>query len=281
MTPPPDVLIRVDNGSGTIGVNPVRESAPQGTLLIDLASNFGWPAAINLGMEAALANGVDWTLILNNDALVAPTCLARCIEEANRYNNVAAVGPAIAFADRPDLLWFAGGEVNPWLAFTRHRGLMQPAASPPPSSRTGFVTGCCVVVSSDAWRSLGPFRADYFAYYEDAEWCQRATAAGWQCRYVDEVLCLHKVSVTWSRPGSLHLSRRMAYYLARNPLRFALETKAIHRRATRFLGIMLIWNAYNAWRAFKSIDIGVGRAYWHGVSDGFRGSMGKGSVGEE
>ncbi len=278
MTPPPDLLIRVDNASAGIGAVPVRDSAPKGTLLIDLETNVGWPAAVNIGMQVALANGVDWTLVLNNDAIVSPTCLARCIEEALRHGNVAAVGPAIAFEDRPDLLWFAGGEVNSWFGFTRHHGLMTSAASPPPSSRTDFVSGCCVAVSSAAWRSVGPFRADYFAYYEDAEWCQRAAAQGWQCRYVGGVLCLHKVSLTWSRPGSLDLSEGMAYYLARNPLRFALETKAIHRRVTRVLGIMVLWNAYNAWRALKSQDMGVARAYVEGLRDAMRGRMGKRSA---
>ena len=275
MTPPPDVLIRVDNASPSIGVEPVSKTAPKGTVLIDLDKNIGFPAAVNVGMEAALAHGVDWTLLLNNDAVVEPTCLSKCVDEAQRYENVAAVGPAIAFEDRPDLLWFAGGDVSPWFAFTRHRGLMASALTPPPSSGTGFVSGCCIALSSEAWRSIGPFRADYFAYYEDAEWCQRATGQGWQCRYVGEVLCLHKVSLTWSRPGSLDLSAGMAYYLARNPLRFSLETEAVSRRLTRLLGIMVVWNGFNAWRALKSKNTAVARAYLRGISDGFSGRMGQ------
>lgn len=278
MTPPPDLLIRVDNGSPGIGVAPLSDSLPSGTQIIDLSTNVGWPAAINTGMEVALANGAEWTIVLNNDATVAPNCLARCVEEAMRYDKVAVVGPAIAFEDRPDLLWFAGGEVNSWLAFTRHRGLLRSAATPPPSSTTGFITGCCMVVSSAAWRSVGPFRADYFAYYEDAEWCQRATSQGWQCRYLSEVLCLHKVSATWSRPGSLGLSRGMAYYLARNPLRFALDTDSFFRRVSRVLGIMVIWNGYNAWRALKSLDLQVARSYAQGVHDAMRRRMGQRSA---
>src|SRR2546425_9670668 len=142
MTPPPDILIRVDNHSQGIGAVPVRDSAPDGTLFVDLPANIGWPAAVNLGMELALANGADWTIVLNNDATVAPTCLSRCIDEAMRHERVAVVGPAIAFEDHPDTLWFAGGEVSSWLAFTRHRGRMQPSASPPKSSQTDFICGC-------------------------------------------------------------------------------------------------------------------------------------------
>jgi GT2 family glycosyltransferase len=275
MRPALDLLIRVDNGSRGLGVEPLKDGVPDGAMLIDLPTNIGWPAAVNVGMEAALEHGAEWTLILNNDATVSPGCLSRCIEEAERNKKVAVVGPAVAFYDEPDKLWFAGGEVNPWFAYTRHRGLMQPSSTPPASSKTGFISGCCFIVSSAAWRQVGPFRSDYFAYYEDAEWCQRAQSMGWQCWYVGEVLCLHRVSVTWSKPGSLGLSAGMAYYLARNPLRFALDTRPPLRRMGRILGIMTIWNAYNVWRILRSRDGRVWRAYLQGLRDAFRGRMGK------
>jgi GT2 family glycosyltransferase len=275
MIPPPDLLIRIDNNSMSLGVPPLTSSLPEGTILVDLATNIGWPAAVNRGMEIAIDQGVDWTLILNNDATVTSDCLARCLDEALLHDKTAAVGPAIVFQEHPDTLWFAGGKVNAWFAFTMHRGLLQPTSGKPPSSRTDFVSGCCFIVSSKAWRSIGPFREDYFAYYEDAEWCQRAAAEGWQCRYVGDVLCHHKVSATWSRPGSLEISPGMAYYLARNPLRFALETKPTLKRVTRIFGIMAIWNAYFAWRALKSRNAQLANAYVQGLRDAVRGRMGR------
>ena len=275
MTPPPDLLIRVDNGSTSLGIAPVRDSAPKGTLFVDLPTNLGFPAAVNHGMEVAISNGADWTLLLNNDATVDRPCLRRCLQEATVYSKVAAVGPAITFAGHPETLWFAGGQVSRWFAFTRHRGLMRSSANPPPSSRTDFISGCCFVVSSAAWRAIGPFRADYFMYYEDAEWCQRARAAGWQCRYVGEVLCSHAVGLSWNQPGSLGLSPNTAYYLGRNPLRFALETVPIYQRVSRVLGIITVWNVYNAVRTLQSKRISVGLAYLEGLRDAIKGRMGQ------
>jgi GT2 family glycosyltransferase len=275
MRPAPDILIRVDNGSPAKGVPAVREKAPRDTIFIDLSMNIGWPSAVNIGMERAIAEGADWILVLNNDAIVESSCLSKCVREANRHSRVAVVGPAVAFFDRPDKLWFAGGDVNPWFAFTRHRGLMKSSDNPPRSSATGFVSGCCFMVSAAAWQAIGPFRGDYFAYYEDAEWCQRAAALGWQCRYLGEVLCWHKVSVTWSRAGSLGLSAGMAYYLARNPLRFSIEAGTGLRRVSRVLGILTIWNAYNAVRVLQSRDIRVAGAYIEGLRDAVRGRMGQ------
>jgi len=275
MTPPPDVLICVENGCTAEGIEAVRSGAPQGATILEIPSNVGFAAAVNRGMERVLQAGAEWVLLLNNDATVSPQCLSRCLDEVAARPHLAATGPAIRFADQPDRLWYGGGQVNDWLAFTRHRGLMGPAAKPPPSGDTAFVTGCCMLISAAAWRAVGPFRADFFAYYEDAEWCQRARAAGWSCSYVGEVLCAHAVSVSSFLRGSLGLSEKTAYYKARNPMRYALDTRSWSKRLTRVLGLMVVWNAYHAWRLFQSRDPRIARAYVRGIADAFQGCMGE------
>jgi GT2 family glycosyltransferase len=275
MVPPPELIICVDNGSSAEELSQLRANMPKDTVLIEVGENIGVAAAHNLGMEYALSRDVDWTLLLNNDASVEVACLDRCMAEATATPCVAVVGPAVIFADQPHLLWFAGGNVSDWFGYPRHRGLLQPAASPPPSSDVGYVSGCCALLSSAAFRSLGPFRADYFMYYEETEWCQRARAAGWRCRYLGEVLCTHAVSASGGQRGSLGLTENMAYYLGRNPLRFALDTQQWLRRFTRVVGLLTVYGAFNAWRAIKSGQRAVASAYIQGAADAFRGRMGK------
>jgi len=181
----------------------------------------------------------------------------------------------LTFADQPHLLWFAGGNVSNWFAYPSHRGLLQPAASPPPSSDVGYVATCCALLSSVAFRSVGPFRAEYFMYYDDTEWCQRARASGWRCRYLGEVLCAHAVSASGGRRGSLALSENMAYYLARNPLRFALDTPKMSRRISRVAGLLTVYAAFVAWKSLESRQVGIASSYLQGLADAFRGRMGK------
>jgi GT2 family glycosyltransferase len=276
MAVPPDLIICVDNGSSAEHVSELQSRMPKGTVLIELGENLGVAAANNAGMDYALSHGVDWTLLLNNDAIVEPACLERCLGEATATPRVAILGPAVVFAGQPHLLWFAGGNVSDWFAYPSHRGLLRSATSPPPSSDVGYVSTCCALISSAAFRSVGPFRADYFIYYDETEWCQRARAASWRCRYLGEVLCAHAVSATEGRRGSLGLSENGAYYHARNPMRFALETPQTLRRITRVAGLLTVYAGFNFWKALKSDDRpAVISSYMNGLVDAFRGRMGK------
>jgi len=144
MVPPPDLLICIENGSPKEAVDAVRSSAPPTTKLVSLPDNVGFPAGVNAGMEIALAHESEWVLLLNNDAVAFPNCLVRCLADAVALRAVAAVGPAISFMEQPDKLWYGGGEVSDWFAFTRHRGLMGATSHPPATSDTAFVTWCCL-----------------------------------------------------------------------------------------------------------------------------------------
>ena len=272
MTRAPDAIVCVENGCDPEEVAVVQSEAPNNVIVVVSQQNIGFAPAVNLGMQVAIQGGADWVLLLNNDAVVEPACLDRCLSTALARPRVAAVGPAISFADRPDLLWFAGGKASSWFAVTRHKGLMHSASSPPPSSDTDFVTGCCMLVSVDAWQRVGAFREDFFAYYEDAEWCLRARESGWHCVYVGDVLCTHAVSVSAARSNGL--SEITAYYMARNVLRFALDSKRLERRITRTLGVMIIWNAYFALRLMQTRKAVVTTAYIRGFLDALRGRMG-------
>lgn len=277
MTVRPDLIICVDNGSSQEHLAELRAGMPTDTVLLELGVNTGVAYANTAGMEYAIAHGAEWTLFLNNDATVNPKCMERCLTEALGDERIAIVGPAVVFADRPDRLWFAGGRLSDWFAYSRHQGLNEPAEVPPPTSDVGYIPTCCALVSSAAWRDVGPVHADYFMYYEDTEWCQRARAAGWKCRYLGEVLADHAVSASGGLRGSLGLTENMAYYMARNPLRCALQTRGV-RRITRCAGLFTVWAGFNAWRIIQSRNPAVARAYLQGLADAVRGRMGQRQV---
>lgn len=270
----PDLVVCVAQECSAPFLESLGQARVPGLSVLAIEGNLGFAAAANRGVSAAVDEGAEWVLLVNNDATVDPGCLSACLDEVARQPGIAVVGPAVRITDRPDQLWFAGGVHSTLFAYTRHRGLRQPARFPPKSADVGYVSGACALVSTQAWGQLGPFREDYFLYYEDVEWCYRARQAGWRCRYVGATLCSHALGVSSGQRGSLGLSENTAYYLARNPLRFALETPWRPLRWSRVSGILVVWGLYNAWRLAATKKVAVWRAYLQGTMDAVGGRMG-------
>lgn len=271
----PDLLVCVAQEYRAADLDQLSAVLPAGSLLIAPGGNLGFAAAANLGITAAVQRGASWVLLLNNDATVSPDCLERCLREATGEPGTAVLSPAVAFTDETSRLWYAGGAHSSTFAYTRHRGLRRDSAFPRPSGDTDYVPGCCALISAAAWAELGPYREDYFMYYEDVEWCARARRSGWRVRYLGEVLCHHAVGVSSNQRGSIGLSENTAYYLARNPLRFALESDRLTDLLTRTLGVIAIWGGYNGVRIIRSRNTSVAMSYLRGLSDGWYGRMGR------
>jgi GT2 family glycosyltransferase len=243
--------------------------------LILLDDNIGFSAAVNVALDRLLPLGVDWALLVNNDATIDTDCVERCLGEASRGRKVAVVSPAIAYMNRPGRLWFAGAAQSRWLGLVWHRGYFADSSDPPPSRDCDFIPSCAALMSMTAWSEIGPFRVDYFMYFEDVEWGARARERGWKLRYLGAVLALHEVGGSSERGGSRLMGENAAYYLARNPVRFALDTGSLSLRVSRTFGLVVIWTLYNLTRIKPSDWTGTGRAMLQGIADGWRGRMGR------
>jgi len=249
------------------------KSSMVGQHLMIVDSNLGFAKSVNLGMEYAIECGLDWVLLVNNDATIDPECVARCLMDGVHSERIGLFAPAVTYANNPSRLWYAGGTYLDHLGIAWNRGRFLNASCPPVSSDCDHAPACCVLISTKAWREVGPFREDFFMYYEDTDWCVRARERGWRIRYVGSVLCQHVMAGSSGQHGSRYLSERTAYYLSRNPLRHALESSGI-RRVTRTLGMLTIWNAYNLTRIRPTDWASVGRSCLAGLRDGWRGRMG-------
>lgn len=60
-----------------------------------------------------------------------------------------------------------------------------------PSEVSGYLTGACLAINRDAWNQVGEFNEEFFLYGEEADWQQRAIAAGWRLRLANEVGIRH------------------------------------------------------------------------------------------
>jgi GT2 family glycosyltransferase len=80
----------------------------QRVVLYSLQENIGFCVDNNLGLRHALANGIPYALILNNDTLVDSKFLSSLVEYAQTHPDAGLIGDHIRYADDPKMIWWMG-----------------------------------------------------------------------------------------------------------------------------------------------------------------------------
>lgn len=165
--------------------------------------NIGYAGGNNLGIAWALDREAEWIVVLNNDTVLAPDCLHQLLAAASNDSRIGALSPLVTRYDDPSRVWFAGGHLDKSRAVGVHDGenvsvaqwveTHAIAAPARPWHPCTFLCGCCLLLRAEALRSVGPFRADFFAYVEDLELSYRLVRAGWTLGWVPSARLAHRV----------------------------------------------------------------------------------------
>lgn len=211
----------VDNGStdGSAAHLQPLLAAPWGRLVC-LEQNRGFTGGANVGLRLALDDGAHAVFLLNNDATVAPDCIARLVDAAEARPDVGLAGPKIVWTGQPERIWSAGMSVD-WARarVLAHRDAPDDGCLDARRLVQGL-SGGALLVKRGVLERVGLLDDRYFAYYEDFDLCLRARRAGFRSLYVGDAVASHVGSATSSRGGAGSQSAFLNYYGARNGLLF-------------------------------------------------------------
>ena len=216
----PNLAIRVvDNGSTDETRELIQAFQPR-VRLLPLDKNLGFAAGNNRGMEAALAAGADFVLLLNDDTRMEPDCIAAMLAVfASDPDRIGMVSPVIAAYDQPART-YVGGRIDPatWGAAEIER----PAAGLPPCVDVEYASGCALLIPAAVIRRIGMLDEKLFMYFEDADWCLRCRKAGKRVVVATRGTVLHK----GSGGSSGSKSPNAYYYYQRNWVRMVRKYAA-------------------------------------------------------
>jgi len=207
-------VICVDNGSTDGSADAVREHFPD-VALIECPGNLGYAGGNNVGIRRALERGSDWVVLVNNDATVAPDVIDGFARAARARPRAGILAGKVYFADRPEVVWFAGQRVNLRLGYSgRPRGYGRPdGLRYTRIEPTDRAVGALMAVSRPALEAAGLLDEDLFAYVEDVDWAVRVRRAGFEVVFAPEARAWHRVSgSTGGETSSIHT----LYYGVRN-----------------------------------------------------------------
>lgn len=258
----------LDNASSDGSVEAIEAAFP-GVQIIRLTSNLGYAGNNNIGIEAALAAGAEWIFVLNEDTVLAPDCLTHLVEAGERDPNIGIVGPLVYHHDEPHLIQSAGGKLTDyWESFHLAQNAPDEGQFSEPH-RVDWISGCAILLRRAVIEQVGMIDPHYFYFWEETEWCLRASKAGWKVMNVPHAKLWHK-----GVQRDYHPNPSVTYYATRNRL---LTLSKHHAPAAvramawfQILRTLTSWTLKPKWRNMRAHR----RAMWRGASDYMSGRLG-------
>jgi len=232
--------------------------------LISNSRNLGFAGGMNVGIRHALEERADWILVLNNDTVAAPDMMSTLLRQAAAHPSVGILSPAIYYFDEPSKVWRLGDRQYSWIPVPRK--LPDHLVDREEFLPVDYVTGCAMLVRRQVFETIGLFDDQLFMYYEDADFCRRATDAGYAVACVTKARLWHKVSQSAKKT---HVASR--YQQVKN--RIAFFRRYPHGPSRALTDLYLFMDALRS----VGIDLLSGHrtlatAAWRGLIDGWRAS---------
>jgi GT2 family glycosyltransferase len=236
--------IVVDNGSTDGSAAAIRERFPE-VRIVETGKNLGFAGGNNAGIRLALQEGFDYVLLLNNDTEADPAFLSELVKVADNDPRIGIAGSKIYYHSEPKKIWFAGGSINYRYGDAHHLGENEmDNGQYDRVSDTDYVTGCSMLIKRKVLEDIGMLEEKLFLYYEDSDFCARASRQGYRIVFVPSSIAWHKISSTTGKIKDLQL-----FYGTRNMLIF-------EKRNAGLLNLMVFipyyfgkFIAYNVMRA--------------------------------
>ena len=182
-------VILVDNGS-----NPrYQQNGDVRLKVIRNGSNFGFPVAINQGIEEA--NG-EIIILLNNDCIVTPGWNVNM----DRIIDYDILGPATNYCagiQQQTINMYNNKEELYSRAIEHHE-----CAKSLPVLDVNWIIGFCMMFRKSLWEELGPFDESLWPCSgEELDFCLRAKSAGYRIGVVQDTYIHHYGSQTFRKMG--------------------------------------------------------------------------------
>jgi GT2 family glycosyltransferase len=236
------IVYCVDNASADDSAAQCRSKAGR-YVVIENGSNLGVAAGNNVGTKAAIADGCEFVLYLNNDVVFGPELFGELVCGLAQHH-CSMTTPIMYYHNRPNVIWAAGGFFQPWLGYRcLHVGdgdVDRGQYATP--TQIPYTPTCCVLVRRELFTRIGLMDERYFVYWDDTDFMLRAFKAGEVLYRLPHVKLWHKVSSlvgTSSAFRTRFVHRNHALYGHKNlPPLFAYLISALY--CAGYLGLSLV-----------------------------------------
>ncbi|UII25519.1 glycosyltransferase family 2 protein [Fulvivirga maritima] len=206
-------IIVVDNHSLENPEAHIKQHYPE-VKVVRTEKNLGFSGGNNRGIK--IAKG-DYYFVVNNDTEVTPDLLDHLLAPFLEDDSIGIVCPKIKYYDQPDLIQYAGyTKINTFTGRNKAIGLKEKDQGQHDTPGfTNYAHGAAMLVKKEVVEKVGMLPDEFFLYYEELDWSNRAVKAGFKVYYNPKGIIFHKESVSVGKESPLK-----AYYHNRNRVLF-------------------------------------------------------------
>ena len=267
---------RLDPALAHVGVGLAPRPLPGARLvLIEAGANLGFAGGNTVGASWALAQpGVEIVWFLNNDTVADTRAIAALIAGFEAEPAVGMAGGMVRYYHRPDILQARNGaRVTGSTAESARFGdgerFDAPFDAAAVARETDFVMGACLAVTRVFYDQIGPMQEDYFLYFEELDWAERARGR-FRIGFFPALVVFHKEGGSIGSSGD-HRKRSVLsdYYMTRSRLMFLRR----HRPGAVAAGVVA--SLLKAVRRLARRQPAKAMAQLRGLRDGLRVPIGR------
>ena len=177
--------------------------------------NLGFAKACNMGLARARDDGFAYAMLLNNDTLLVNDSPILALDLFRDNPEIGVLGLVNYYSQDPSLIWQAGKK------FRKSKLGFVPVAASTDGEITfcDYVPGSSFIIRLSILEDVGFLNEDYFAYYEEIDFCFRVKSNGMKVAYINNSKILHEVGVSSSGVMKTYLKTRNKLYFYRRVLK--------------------------------------------------------------
>jgi GT2 family glycosyltransferase len=171
-------LIEIDN----VDVFDNFSHHPNDIILIKNKYNLGFAGGCNVGLKYSISqHDMEYAWLLNNDTIVHEESLNAMLRRLKSDNRIGLVGSTLFYFNNKRVVQALGGGVLIHNKIVTHHigeGLIWTSIPDDVlkqvESKMSYVVGASMLVTKDFLSKVGLLQEDYFLYYEEIDWAERA-----------------------------------------------------------------------------------------------------------
>jgi GT2 family glycosyltransferase len=217
ITYPAVEIFVVDNGSPDDSISSLALEFPEIELIMT-GKNLGFAGGNNVALRRAKG---DFCLLINNDLEVTAGFLEPLVETLTKNARAGLASPKILYFERSELIQYAGAtRISAFTGRGKKIGHLQPDNGQFDSVRnTDLGHGACLLISRRVINAIGLLPEEYFLYYEEHDFTEKAKSNGFEVYYVGTSKVYHKESISIGKNSPLktfYQTRNRILYIKRN-----------------------------------------------------------------